>query len=159
MKNLIFLFLISCSYYQSEIQEDKGALYSRLTVPVKDSFLNLQLQIVSSSKETIGYLTLTDFIFNEGSSLTLTLEIEGKSVDYPCKILAGQQKAYLPKKAVIQIISGLKEKNRIHIKIEDDEGYIDGTPEISNKLTTLCQEPDFIDTIIKEGIEYLKNYQ
>jgi hypothetical protein len=158
VKFFIFFFLFSCA--SSKIQEDKGTLYSRLTIPIENSFLKLELQILSSHDETYGFMILNEYTFDDTKDFAdLTLTIDDKIFCYNCKILKGSQKISIPKEAILQIISGLKEKNRIHISIKEDSGYLEGSDELQKKFATLCQTPSIFDTILKEGTDYLNNYQ
>lgn len=141
--------------------EDDGTLYSRLTIPIENSFLGLKLQFYSLFPSMYGYIICEEYTFDNDQSTLLTLEINNQIYTFECPVLAGGQKLFLPKDAVIKIIHGLKEKNRIHISIEAEHGYIDGGTDFEKKYAHLCKNLSLFDKIIEKGLEYLdeNNYQ
>ena len=159
-----FLFLLifsSCTRSSTKVVEDDQTLYSRLTLPIENSFLGLKLQFYSLFPSLYGYVICEDYTFDSKKTTTLTLTINKKSTTYECPVLLGSQKLFLPKNAVIQIIHGLKEQNRIHIAIESDEGFIDGNKDFEKKYALLCKNISLFDKITIKSADYLdiNNYQ
>ena len=158
---LSLLTLVSCTSSSIKVAEDNQTLYSRLSLPIENSFLGLKLQFYSLFPSMYGYVICEDYTFDSNNTTTLTLTINKTTTTFECPVLAGSQKLFLPKDAVIQIIHGLKDQNRIHIAIEADEGYIDGDINFAKKYALLCKNLSLFDKIAIKGAECLdiNNYQ
>lgn len=156
-KFLPFLtILLSCTVSNLRVQEDTATKSSKLTIPLKNSYMGLELQIYYTPTCLYGYLVSKDYYLSPNNNNSkITFNSDGESFMYNCKTHEGNQRIFLPKDLLDKIISSLKEKNRIQLEIEGQTGIIEGSDSFAKKFDNLCQNIPFFDKLLEEGLEYL----
>ena len=153
---LLFIIFFSCSGTNLKLQQDTTTQSSKLTIPLENSYMGLELQIYYTPSCLYGYLVSRDYYLTPDENISkITFKNKEGSSEYYCKTHKGNQRVLLPKGLLDMIISSLKEKNRIQLEIEGQTAIIEGSNSFAKKFDTLCQKASFFDKLLEEGLEYL----
>lgn len=147
MKKFLVLFLlISCQTHKPHIQDPSTGV-TKTSIHLKDSYLNLFLEVYHSPTETYGYLISKDFLLEpKNKKISLKVNLEDQDYKLTCPVHVGNQKISLPNIVVKKIMDSFKEKKRILIALEDEIAIIENIEQISKPL---------YEEIVERGFDYL----